>query len=224
MKKKGFRETRIYPILYMIVVTAFFVGILATFHWYTQPRVKEYQLTKGKRLKLELSGLFDYEHLQKQENEEIDRLFRKHMRPDTLAAVNRVTDREGDERLIFPISGSGLWGTIQIMVAVSTDYQTLKGLRILEQNETPGLGGRIRELWFERQFSGKPLFDSGEISSYRLVSEDTADLEPLQIRQVTGATLSSQAVINIIRKQLHEKAVEDGLIEEQTGQSTEDGS
>ena len=45
----------------------------------------------------------------------------------------------------FEISGSGLWGPIRGIVAVLPDMKTIKGITIIYQEETPGLGGRIGE-------------------------------------------------------------------------------
>ena len=50
-----------------------------------------------------------------------------------------------DRNIAFPYSGSGLWGPIEGIIAVQPDFETLKGITIIRQEETPGLGSRIGE-------------------------------------------------------------------------------
>jgi Na+-transporting NADH:ubiquinone oxidoreductase subunit C len=62
----------------------------------------------------------------------------------------------------------------------------IKGLAFTEQNETPGLGGRIEEDWYKEQFKGTTL--SGSLS----YGEETG------LDAITGATSTSNAVLKIL--------------------------
>jgi len=97
----------------------------------------------------------------------------------------------------FEISGSGLWGTIKALIAVTPDFSRIVNIEILDQNETPGLGGRITEDWFKKQFQNKPLVFDKKFKKYKLVAEDARPSD-FEIIQITGATFSSKAVVNII--------------------------
>lgn len=55
----------------------------------------------------------------------------------------------------------GKYGPIKGILALSPDKQTIKALRIYEQNETPGLGGRIASPEWLAKFVGKPLVTDG---------------------------------------------------------------
>ena len=99
----------------------------------------------------------------------------------------------------FPISGSGLWGTIQALLAVTPDFGKIINIEIVNQNETPGLGGRITENWFKEQFQGKVLFNNSIIRSFVLITENEIS-EDNEINQITGATASSKAVVDMIYK------------------------
>lgn len=84
----------------------------------------------------------------------------------------------------------GYGGYIRLMVGVDT-RGVIKGVKILEHHETPGLGSKINEAlpdekepWFLRQFKG---------TSAKAVSLDT------NIDAITGATISSTAVTDAIR-------------------------
>jgi Na+-transporting NADH:ubiquinone oxidoreductase subunit C len=55
----------------------------------------------------------------------------------------------------FVRNGAGLWGTITAVVGLAPDLRTVAGIMFIDQNETPGLGARISEDWFQEQFRGK---------------------------------------------------------------------
>jgi Na+-transporting NADH:ubiquinone oxidoreductase subunit C len=193
-EKKPFTESRIYPILFMIVVTIFFGTLLALFYHSTRDRI---QAHSELRFKQALLSLFDYTP------ENVEEFYDEHvMELQKSGVVYYSITAEGEfQGYCFPISGSGLWGTINALIAVKPDFQTLIGLEITDQNETPGLGGRIAERSFLQQFTGKNLKQNGELIRYRLVpeNEETTDVE---INQITGATSSSNAVVDILYRNL----------------------
>jgi len=103
-----------------------------------------------------------------------------------------------DGNISFEISGSGLWGPIQGILAMSSDLETVKGISIVHQEETPGLGGRIAEREFLDTFVGKRI--SPEI---RIRPPGKASGEN-EVDGITGATLSSKAFERIINDQSKE--------------------
>jgi len=105
----------------------------------------------------------------------------------------RVRDGASDKTLAwaFVCGGRGLWGPITAVVGVTPDRRAFRELRILDQNETPGLGARIAEAWFMRQTQGK----SGPLT---LVPEGTRSQAPTEIDAITGATVSSAAVRDML--------------------------
>lgn len=85
---------------------------------------------------------------------------------------------------------SGYNGFIRIIVGIDPDG-VIKGVRILEHQETPGLGAKISEVkpgekdpWFLRQFAGK----RGQAVAVKR-----------GIDAITGATITSAAVADAIR-------------------------
>ena len=87
--------------------------------------------------------------------------------------------------------GAGLWGRVSAVVALEPDLRTVRGVAILEQNETPGLGARITETWFTGQFRGK----TGPL---RRVPEKTRSGAPGEFDGITGATITTDAVRDIV--------------------------
>jgi len=80
--------------------------------------------------------------------------------------------------------GMGFQGTIGLMAGFSPEVK-ITGVSIIESVETPGLGDRVREDSFLSQFRGA--------SVHSLTDGFSA---------VTGATVSSEAVLNILRRAL----------------------
>lgn len=86
------------------------------------------------------------------------------------------------------VFAQGYASKIKLMVVIDKD-KTIKGIRVLEQRETPGLGAKISEDWFENQFKEKKAEDL-------ILGED--------IEAISGATISSQAVTEAVRKSVEE--------------------
>ena len=105
--------------------------------------------------------------------------------------VFRVLDKNG--RLLgyaFPTEFSGFQGKIKIMVGMDSKLETITGLVVLENVETPGLGNKISDKSWRDGFRGL----SGE-EEIRLVKNQAADREQNEVEAITGATISSQAVV-----------------------------
>ena len=105
--------------------------------------------------------------------------------------------REGSEEIeayVVIYVGKGLGGEIEAGVGFDASLESYKGLEIIDQNETPGLGGRIDEAWFKDQFRGKrpPLAQVAEDS-------ETTDKE---FNGITGATYSTAAIQELMNSAL----------------------
>ena len=91
-------------------------------------------------------------------------------------------------------TGSGMWDEITIVFAYDLSKKLLLGMRVTEQKETAGIGGRIAEEDFYSQFTNAlpdiTVSDNGE--------------EPLAIKvdAITGATISSKSVEKLLDKAL----------------------
>lgn len=75
----------------------------------------------------------------------------------------------------------GFGGTIRILVGIDIKTDEITGIKILQHLETPGLGERIAKPEFLNQFIAK-----------------TIELNTKDIDSITGATISSTAVIRAI--------------------------
>ena len=88
---------------------------------------------------------------------------------------------------IFEYRGSGLQGEIYGAIAFNPDLETIKGVTIVKQEETPGLGGRIAEQQFLNRFMSRKIFPE-----LRITKAGNAKGEN-EVDGLTGATLSCNA-------------------------------
>jgi len=110
--------------------------------------------------------------------------------------VYRVTDQSGAVcGWATPAEGHGFQDRIRLMVGVGKDGREVTGLTVLDSFETPGLGDRIQQPSFRQQFVGQ----STEHPFTRVKPGESA---PAPVHAITGATISSQAVISAINSQL----------------------
>jgi electron transport complex protein RnfG len=94
----------------------------------------------------------------------------------------------------FNVHGMGFSGAIEMVIAIDKDFQQIMGLDVLSSSETPGFGDRIKSDWYRAQFAGAP--------ADRLTLVKVADpaLKDAQIVALTGATVSSQAVVDTVNR------------------------
>lgn len=121
--------------------------------------------------------------------------------------------------VILPVSGYGLWSTMYGFMALQADAQTVIGLNLYDQAETPGLGGEVvnpkwKALWKGKKvynFTGKELHESnltekgqqieiGEVA-LGLVKGSVDPSKPgseYQVDALAGATLTSRGVSSLV--------------------------
>ncbi len=88
--------------------------------------------------------------------------------------------------------GNGFQGKIRLMIGLSADLNQVSSIEVLEQVETPGLGNKITEEPFKKQFNSLP--NTPEIIWVKNEQPD----QPNEIQAITGATISSRSVVTII--------------------------
>jgi electron transport complex protein RnfG len=96
---------------------------------------------------------------------------------------------------VVPAESKGYGGAIKMLTAISPEGKVMD-YKILQHNETPGLGDKASEPKFEKQFSGK----SAENLEVVKVPTDK------NIQALTGATITSRAVTKGIKEAVEEVA------------------
>lgn len=107
----------------------------------------------------------------------------------------------GETKYVVPVYGMGLWGPICGYIALNADKSTIYGVYFNHESETAGLGAEIKDnkAWQEK-FQGKKLFKNGDDKAIALSVEKKVEDPTTQVDAVTGATLTS----NGVRDMLHE--------------------
>jgi len=94
---------------------------------------------------------------------------------------------------------SGFQDVIMIIFGVDTNTGKLKGMKVLDSKETPGLGDKIyKDMAYVKQF-----FD-GPATPLIPVKSGTGKGLPGEVDTITGATISSKKLIEIINHALEE--------------------
>jgi len=93
---------------------------------------------------------------------------------------------------VLPAGGQGFADRIELLIGLDTGVSTVKGLYVLDQKETPGLGDFIRGEEFRGQF-----VDKSAAVDVVVVKADPAPGSN-QIAAISGATISSKSVAEIV--------------------------
>lgn len=97
---------------------------------------------------------------------------------------------------VVPGGGLGFGDRIELLIGVDAKAEKLTGLYVLDQKETPGLGNKIADAPWLEQF-----IDKLTTAPLTVVKRQAAADSP-EITAVTGATISSVAVCDIVNATL----------------------
>jgi Na+-transporting NADH:ubiquinone oxidoreductase subunit C len=191
MKKDSVVSKRVFPVVFMLIVTLVFISITTVIYTYTKD-----QIALNERLRLKEAVLYSAGIPLPDNPVEAERIYNERVEEVkdesgriAYFAILEPGSSEADSYVIIQ-TGAGLWGEITATVGFDNSLESFVGLEILDQNETPGLGGRIGESWFKEQFRGKkpPLGTVPE--------GDSTDSN--QFQAITGASYSTEAIQSIM--------------------------
>jgi len=136
-------------------------------------------------------------------------------RKSKYAKIYLVKEDGKTKAVVIPVSGYGLWSTMHGYMALQADGQTVIGLNLFDQAETPGLGGEVVNPKWKALWKGKKVYkETGEgdfqTKHHTEVGEPVLSLvkgsvDPSrpgaqhQVDGLAGATLTSNGVNNLIR-------------------------
>lgn len=173
-------DSRIVKMVLVLTVTAILSGgILASVYRVAEPRIEEHRLRELKEaIFIVLPNTVDYKVLKKEGIK-------------IYIGVDKAGETTG---YAFLSVGPGFQGKIKMMVGLDRERKHLTGMKVLEQVETPGLGNRISEEKFQDQFKGLNFEPKIEYVKNKKPEK------PNQIQAITGATISSRAVVEAINR------------------------
>ena len=126
-------------------------------------------------------------------------------KPEGRAVVHAGYDDAGELLgLAIEAQGMGYQDVIRVLYGYSFEAQAVVGIQVLETKETPGLGDRIeKDPAFLANFEklDASLASDGSAVAHRIVTvKHGTKTEPWQIDAITGATVSSVAIGEILGK------------------------
>ena len=178
-------KTKIKNLLFILILGSACTLLLVGFRGYTMPRIERYHEMMLKSTIIEAAGI----------------RYKKDVLEDAFKKYIRKMNKDGftyylspDDLYIFIFEGRGLWGMITGAITMNPDLTTIENLRIISQEETPGLGGRISEEGFLKKFREK------RVSPRLVMMLRTKAARHNEIDAITGASMTSQALIDMINE------------------------
>jgi Na+-transporting NADH:ubiquinone oxidoreductase subunit C len=123
-------------------------------------------------------------------------------REDISQVYLRRNDQGDIDRVVLPVRGYGLWGTLFGYIALEGDLQTIAGLGFYAHKETPGLGGEVTNPVWKAQWPGVRLYNDEGNVAVRLVKSRSPQGSPqgrYEVDALSGATLTTRGVENLVR-------------------------
>ena len=110
---------------------------------------------------------------------------------------------KGEKYYILAVRGNGLWDEIWGYIALESDLNTVAGASFDHKSETPGLGAEIKDNpAFPRQFISRKIYnDKNEFVSVAVRKGGAREKEQ-EVDAITGATISSVGVSEMIHRGL----------------------
>ncbi|WP_431309896.1 Na(+)-translocating NADH-quinone reductase subunit C [Algicella marina] len=114
------------------------------------------------------------------------------------------------DKVILPVYGYGLWSTLYGFIAVEEDGNTIYGLQFYEHAETPGLGAEVdnprwKSLWRDKLLRTED--GEGELA-ITVAKTPPPEGREYHVDALSGATLTSRGVDNLVRFWMSERGFE----------------
>ena len=180
-------KAKLSMIVFVIVLGTVLTSALVAVDNFTAPRIARNERTKLQMSILSALGI-------ESTKQDAESVFAANVK--SVAGPESGVFRSLSGDYAFAIEGPGLWGPIEGIVALLPVLKTVKGITILRQEETPGLGSRIAEKEYLDTFKGKRLLPKIEmVAAGKAVGDN-------QVEAITGATLSCRAFEAILNSEI----------------------
>jgi Na+-transporting NADH:ubiquinone oxidoreductase subunit C len=173
-------------VVFILILGIFTAAVLVGMDYLTADRIQANEEVELKSTLLDAYGI-DYTL------NEVNDIFDQSVEIIEKDGLIFYRDRETDA-ISFEFEGGGVWGPITGMLTLEADFETIQSVAIFEQEETPGLGGRITEEAYLNSFSGKRIYP--EI----VIRKDSAENDDNEVDTISGATRTSEAFETILNQ------------------------
>lgn len=196
-------KERLFSIGYMFLITLCFTSLVSAVKYVNDDRIAQNQVVKVQRIVLQVLGIAPTKDVHDQD---VASLFEARIKTVDVEGVPLYIgyDEKGVNTIgyAFPVEGPGFWGPIYGMVAIEPNGKKILGVAFYKHSETPGLGGRLTEAWFTKQFAGLPLYPILEAKKIFTLKPEGTGSAPNELDAITGATGTSRAVEAFLNDEL----------------------
>ncbi|SHI35108.1 Na+-transporting NADH:ubiquinone oxidoreductase subunit C [Dethiosulfatibacter aminovorans DSM 17477] len=186
----------LYPVVFMVSITVFFTLILAGVN-----ELSIRTIARQEKLKIQTKVLNSLGLEHGDNEDEIIRIYNETITEKEIDGWKYYKSGTGDSvtGYAFMVEGAGLWGMIEGIVALDSEFSAILGVEFISHSETPGLGGRIEEEWFIEQFRDIPIkdYENGRYLVFRPSTGGNVDA-------ISGATITSKAVLKMFNDSIDE--------------------
>jgi Na+-transporting NADH:ubiquinone oxidoreductase subunit C len=195
------KESILYVVAFTFIICVAFVIVLAVANQLTIARVNANKSYASHYAVLKAFGLAD-ETASRADVESLYSSQVKELQTTPAGSAAYSTSLNGSTYVAVKMTAAGLWGPITAILAADPKAERVLGFAILDQQETPGLGGRIGEPWFTEQFKGEKVGADGIIKVVQGSGKGDLDKENSRVDAVSGASRTSDFVQSLVAKSL----------------------
>jgi Na+-transporting NADH:ubiquinone oxidoreductase subunit C len=171
-----------YAVVYMFLITAFFSSVVIGLAKFTEEKVDANRKLAFEKAVLQVCGL-----AKDKPDSQLHEIFlnRIQISKDSDRVLIVINKEDKSIGYVVLVDGKGFWAPIMGVLGLANYKQTITGIAFFEQNETPGLGGKIMDDEFREKFVGINLADKGQALEIKPLA---AELSENQVHAITGAT------------------------------------
>jgi len=175
-------KRKLLDVLFIVVLGVVSVAMLLAAQSYSAPAVKRFRETRLKTNILTAAGIAWTQA-------DFKDVFDQRVREETRGGLTWYV---ADSLVIYEFRGRGLWGMIEGIATFDSALTHIVSVRVLSQEETPGLGDRIKEPGYLATYQGKTATEPLDLALRHKASL------PNEVDAISGATLSSEALVTIV--------------------------
>jgi len=175
-------KRKLLDVLFIVVLGVVSVAMLLAAQNYSAPAVKRFRETRLKTNILTAAGIAWTQA-------DFQDVFGQRVREETRGGLTWYV---ADSLVIYEFRGRGLWGMIEGIATFDSALTHIVSVRVLSQEETPGLGDRIKEPDYLATYKDRTAAEPLELALRHKAEQ------PNEVDAISGATLSSQALMAIV--------------------------
>ena len=187
----------------MFLITLFFTSVVSAVKLFNEEKIETNQRVKLQRIILQVLGMPGDKGAS---DMDVVRTFETRVKRVEVKEKDLYVGYEKDGKTIsgyaFPVGGPGFWGPIYGVVSIDPRASKILGIAFYRHSETPGLGARMTEDWFTKQFIGLPLYPVEADKKIFYLRTAGPKKGPHELDAITGATGTSRGIEAFLNEEL----------------------